>query len=306
MNHIDADLLREMPLPNHESGESKEGRGTVLVIGGSVEVPGGATLAATAALRAGAGRLQIATCRSLAAVIGVTLPEALVMGLPETIAGGISPYDLHRLVARANRANAVLIGPGMTDHDAIRGMVCGMLATVDGPCFVLDAGALGDLVSHPPARQALARHAGRVILTPHAGEMARMLDMPREEVEADPLQAGRQTAALLQCVVVMKGSRTHVVSPQGEAWLFDDGNVGLATSGSGDTLAGVIAGLLARGAAPLRAAIWGVFLHGQAGNRLLRQHGGIGFLASELLAEIPSVMSEAISKDGALPQTPLG
>ncbi len=294
MTPIDAALLRELPLPNHESSDSKEGRGTVLVIGGSVEVPGGATLAATAALRAGAGRLQIATCRSLAAVIGVTLPEALVMGLPETFAGGIAPYELSRLMARANHANAVLIGPGMTDADAIRGMVCGVLSEVDGPCFVLDAGALADLVSHPPAREALARHAGRVVLTPHAGEMARMIGISRAEVEADPLQAGRRAASLLQCVVVMKGAHTHVVSPQGEAWLFDEGTVGLATSGSGDTLAGVIAGLLARGTAPLRAAVWGVFLHGHAGNRLMRHHGGIGFLASELLAEIPSVMSEAM------------
>ncbi|MDB5378836.1 MAG: putative carbohydrate kinase, partial [Rubritepida sp.] len=101
----------------------------------------------------------------------------------------------------------------------------------------------------------------------------------------------RQAAADLQVVVVMKGGRTFIVTPQGRAWSCDRGNVGLATSGSGDTLAGIIGGLLARGAVPAEAAIWGVFLHGEAGAKLARRVGRVGFLARELSGEIPHIMA---------------
>ena len=288
MTPVTEALLRTHPLPDHDGGGSKEARGTVLVVGGSVEVPGGALLAAVGALRAGAGKLQIATVRAAAVGMGLAVPEALVMGLPETEAGGIAPEAAERLAKRATHADAVLIGPGMMDPDATAQLVAGLLDRLDGLAIVLDAGALHDLQAR---RDALRRHAGRVILTPHAGEMARLLDIPRAEVETDPLLAARHTASLLGCTVVMKGAQTHVVTPQGEAWLFQGGTIGLATSGSGDTLAGVVTGLAARGAPPLWAAIWGVYLHGTAGRRLMDRHGGVGFLARELLAEVPGLMA---------------
>ena len=289
MTPITEALLRANPLPRHDTGGSKEARGTVLVVGGSLEVPGGALLAAVGALRAGAGKLQIATVRSAAVGMGLAVPEALVMGLPETEAGGIAPEAVDRVATRAARTDAVLVGPGMMDPDATAGLVAGLLERLDGPVIVLDAGALHDLQAR---RDVLRPHAGRVILTPHAGEMARLLGIARPEVEADPLGAARHSASLLGCTVVMKGAQTHVVTPQGEAWLFQGGTIGLATSGSGDTLAGVVTGLAARGAAPLWAAIWGVYLHGTAGCRLMDRHGGVGFLARELLAEVPGLMAE--------------
>ena len=110
-------------------------------------------------------------------------------------------------------------------------------------------------------------------------------------VLADRLGAAREAASRLQVVVAMKGGATFVVTPQGQAWSYGSGNVGLATSGSGDTLAGIVAGLLARGAAPVAATLWGVFLHGEAGAKLARSRGPIGFLARELLAEIPFIMA---------------
>jgi hydroxyethylthiazole kinase-like uncharacterized protein yjeF len=131
-----------------------------------------------------------------------------------------------------------------------------------------------------------------VVITPHAGEMATLLGIPRRAVMADLVGSAREAASLLQAVVTLKCATTHIVSPQGDAWFFDEGNVGLATSGSGDTLAGIIVGLLARGASPLQAAIWGVYLHGEAGNRLSRTHGHVGFLARELLDAIPRIMAD--------------
>lgn len=289
MTPIDEDLLLANPLPKHEGGQDKDARGQVLVVAGSLEVPGGALLAAVGALRAGAGKLQIATCRTIAPHMGLAVPEALVLGLPETELGGIDACAAGSVAERGNQVDAMLVGPGMMDRTATQALVAALLDAVSGPALVLDAGALSGLRAQADV---LRRHAGRVVLTPHAGEMAHLLDISRSEVEAEPVAAARRAAALLHSVVVMKGGETTVVTPQGEAWRFNGGTVGLATSGSGDTLAGVITGLLARGAPPLWAAIWGVYLHGTAGRRLMDRHGGVGFLARELLAEVPALMAE--------------
>jgi hydroxyethylthiazole kinase-like uncharacterized protein yjeF len=278
------DLLRGMPLPRHSDGEDKDGRGRVLVVGGSVEVPGGALLAGIAALRAGAGKLQIATCRSVAPALAVAVPEARVIGLDETAEGGIAAAAAEALAGRCGRCDALVVGPGMMDGDAAATLTEDLLARDIAEGFVLDAAALYGL-------RGIGGRAGRVVLTPHAGEMSRMLDIPREEVRADPLAAARRAAADLQAVVAMKGACTYVVTPQGQAWACDRGQVGLATSGSGDTLAGIIGGLLARGAAPVAATLWGVFLHAEAGAALARSRGRVGFLARELLAEIPPIMA---------------
>jgi hydroxyethylthiazole kinase-like uncharacterized protein yjeF len=285
---VTEDLLRTMPLPRHRDGEDKNQRGRVLVVAGSVEVPGGALLAGLATLRAGAGKVQIATCRSIAPYLAVTVPEARVIGLQETPAGGISADEAENLTERCSQCDAMVLGPGMMDSGATSLLTTRLLERASAGCFVLDAVALYGLRD---CREALRGHAGRVVLTPHAGEMATLLGISREEVLADPLAAARRAAAELQAVVAMKGGCTFMATPQGRAWSCDRGNVGLATSGSGDTLAGIIAGLLARGAAPAEATVWGVYLHGEAGARLARSHGRIGFLAHELLAEIPLIMA---------------
>ncbi|TCZ54982.1 NAD(P)H-hydrate dehydratase [Roseicella aquatilis] len=285
---VTEELLRSMPLPRHQEGEDKDARGRVLLVAGSVEVPGGALLAGLASLRAGAGKLRIATCRSVAVPMAIAVPEARVIGLEETPAGGIAAAEAAGLARRAAEADAVAVGPGMIDAEAAAALTAEMLARSagSGVPFVLDAAALRALRpgEAPPG------FAGRLVLTPHAGEMATLLGTSRDAVLADRLVAARRAAAALQAVVVMKGGCSFIVSPDGRAWSCDRGNVGLATSGSGDTLAGIVAGLLARGAPPVEATLWGVFLHGEAGARLARRQGLVGYLARELLAELPPIM----------------
>ncbi|TDH60562.1 NAD(P)H-hydrate dehydratase [Dankookia rubra] len=288
-------LLRAMPLPRHEEGEDKDARGRILVIGGSTETPGGALLAGLAALRAGAGKLQIATCRSVAPALAVAVPEARVSGLEETPQGGISAAAAGLLAERCGRVDVVLLGPGMLDGAAVSLLTARLLGSTAGACFVLDAAVLQELAG---CRAALDGHAGRVVLTPHAGEMAALLGIGRDAVLADPLAAARRAATELQAVVAMKGGCTFIADPGGRAWSCDRGNVGLATSGSGDTLAGIIAGLLARGAEPTEATLWGVFLHAEAGARLARRQGPIGYLARELLAEIPRILADLLPRRG--------
>jgi hydroxyethylthiazole kinase-like uncharacterized protein yjeF len=142
-----------------------------------------------------------------------------------------------------------------------------------------------------PAR--VAARGGRMVLTPHAGEMAALTGLSKDEVLADPLAAARGAAQRLKAVIVMKGAVTHVVTPDGQAWRHEGGVKGLATSGSGDVLAGVICGLLARGAHPAQAAVWAVYLHARAGLRLSQRIGPLGFLARELLDEIAPALAQA-------------
>jgi hydroxyethylthiazole kinase-like uncharacterized protein yjeF len=286
---IDARLLRRWRLPEPDASGDKRDRGLVVCVGGAPELPGAIILAATAALRAGAGGVRIGTLAGIAQAVGVAVPEALVFGLRETRAGGIAPSAAETIAQRAEPARTVLIGPGIADARATRGLVGGVLRRLRGPeAVVLDAGALDGLRDQPD----LARGcSAAVVLTPHAGETARLLGVDKAEVEAEPLAAAREAARRFGAVVVLKGAETLVVEPGGLAHVYQQGRVGLATSGSGDTLAGVIAGLAARGPSAVQAAVWGVYLHGEAGNRLNASVGQVGFLARELLAEVPRVMA---------------
>jgi ADP-dependent NAD(P)H-hydrate dehydratase len=154
---------------------------------------------------------------------------------------------------------------------------------------VLDAGAVACLSS---GRGLLHELEGRAVVTPNADELADIFGENKEELTARPLDAARRAAREFRCVVALKGRETFVASPDGRAYVNRAGTVGLATSGSGDVLAGVIAGLVARGAEPLRAAAWGVYVHALAGERLAEKYGPLGLLARELPGEIPRLMSE--------------
>ncbi|HYP01979.1 MAG TPA: NAD(P)H-hydrate dehydratase [Pyrinomonadaceae bacterium] len=283
-------LLGEWPLPQPADDDDKEARGRVLVIGGSTEIAGAVVLAATAALRAGAGKMQIATCRSVAIHVSMAVPEARVIGLAETAAGGIAAGGLKQIEEEIEGAQAILVGPGMVDEAATARLMKNLVRRIGGATLVLDAGALSYLKLTP---QSLARLQGRAVITPHAGEMAGLLGVDKQEVEAKPLETARHAVATLGAVVALKGRETLIAAPASRnVYCNRAGNVGLATSGSGDTLSGVVAGLAARGATPFQAAVWGVYLHARAGDELARRMGSLGFLARELLSEIPPLMAK--------------
>jgi len=287
---LTAARLKERPLPVPQEG-SKDERGSALVLGGSASVPGAALLAGVAALRAGAGKLKIATVGSAAMGMALAVPEAMVIGLPETAEGGVDGAGAAECLRKAAKGcDALLVGPGLMENGPTTALAVELLEALPSAAFILDAAAVCGLAAHADQ---VRRHKGRVVITPHAGEMAQLLDRSRDAVEADPLDAARTAANLLQAVVVMKGARTWIVDPEGARWLYEGGGVGLATSGSGDALAGIVVGLLARGVAPLNAALWGVFLHGEAGKRLAASVGPIGFLARELSAAVPGLLREA-------------
>ena len=271
-------------------------------------MPGAVLLAATAALRAGAGKLVIATAASVAPHIGVAVPEARVIGLEETADGGLLAGQRADLLAVCRQASAVLIGPGMQDETACCHLVRTLLpACVHAP-LILDAAGMS-IVSRdadcgpaaadnasPEADRApeLAvggfRFASPVLLTPHAGELAGLTGADKDDIQAQPEAAARLAAQRWHATVVLKGALTVIANVNTQQWRHEGGNTGLAISGSGDVLAGIITGLAARGAPLEQAAAWGVALHAMAGEQLALKHGPLGYLAREISTEVPALL----------------
>jgi ADP-dependent NAD(P)H-hydrate dehydratase len=281
---VDDDLLRGWPLSKPSAQGDKEERGRTVVVGGSAEIPGAALLAGTAALRAGAGKLTVATVQRMALAMAMALPEARVIGLPETAGGGFDAAGALLLAPLATRANVLLYGPGLQDEAAAPLFVQTLLQHLPPTLpLLLDALGLCAAAQVPPRE-------GGLLITPHMGEMAQLCSASKDDVLSDPARCAQESAQRLQAVVVLKGATTHIAAPDGRLWRHEGGNPGLATSGSGDILAGLIAGLVARGTPLEQAAVWGVALHARAGEQLAARMGGLGFLARELSAEIPHLM----------------
>jgi ADP-dependent NAD(P)H-hydrate dehydratase len=273
--------LRDWPLPS--AGDSKYSRGKVLVVGGAARTPGAAQLAGLAALRVGAGHLTLAVAESAAVPMAVATPEAGVLGLPQTEQGSVLGGDLTVLESVLGSSDVVVVGPGLDDADQTAELVRQAVPLLsDEAWLVLDAYALGvlpDLVDH------VAPLAGRLVLTPNGSEAGRLLGRDLDVLEDDVREIARTYGAVVS-------SQGLVADPDGACWRMGVGQIGLATSGSGDVLAGAVAGILARGTEPAQAACWASHVHAAAGDRLAASVGRLGFLASELLAELPRVLVE--------------
>jgi hydroxyethylthiazole kinase-like uncharacterized protein yjeF len=281
---LDERALRAWPLPPIDNDADKEERGRVVVIGGTRELAGAVQLAGIAALRAGAGKLVIATARSAAAQLAQAVPEARVIGLDENVDGSLHDGAIEALEPTLRSASAVLIGPGLSQASSHVSLVERMLPACCEAPVVLDAGAM-DVVGQ------IGRFDQPVLLTPHAGEMAHLLGIQKEEVTARSEEHVLDAVRRWNAAVALKGAATLIATPAGEAWRHEAGHPGLATSGSGDVLSGLIAGLAARGAPLEQACAWGVVLHRLAGQTLAREVGPFGYLARELPGVVPRLLA---------------
>ena len=298
---ITAATLREWALPEPSFDDDKEGRGHVLIVGGSREMPGAVMLAATAALRAGAGKLTMATAASVAPLVAAAIPEARVIGLAETTGGGFTVEAARRLgelfAKPGGKPSAVLVGPGMQDDAATAELVHALLPRFAGTRVILDAAAMGAVraqgephLLEEPKDMEHFRFKEAVLMTPHAGELSHLTRRDKQQICDAPLEAAQEAARRWNAIVALKGATTVIAAPDGRQWQHQGGNVGLAISGSGDTLAGIIAGLAARGAPLEQAAAWGIALHASAGEQLSIRYGVLGYLAREISAEIPALL----------------
>jgi hydroxyethylthiazole kinase-like uncharacterized protein yjeF len=270
-------VLRDWPLPVPDGG--KHARGSVLVVGGARATVGAVLLSGVAALRAGAGVLRMAVAGSGAAALGVAVPEASVVGLPEKG----STIDGAAAAALLPPADVVLLGPGLDDVDETVTLLRGTVEAIgEDTALVLDAYALGALARVPDLG------ARATVLTPNVREGAILLGH-------EPSDLAEGAAEIAQRYGAVTSLYGHVATPAGRRWREDGGDTGLGTSGSGDVLAGVVAGLLARGAAPDQAACWATYTHAAAGQRLAARVGRIGFLARDLVDEVPRVLMELAS-----------
>lgn len=276
--------LARWPLPDPGADADKEARGRVLVIAGSGEMPGAALLAGTAALRAGAGKLTLAGPACVAQGLALAMPESRVIALPETRDGGLAARGCEAVAPLAPLVAAVVVGPGLCDERGSMAFVRRLLPLFRACTVVLDSIAMS-----------VAAEEGfdqPVLLTPHAGEMAHLCGLAKEMVAQEALQVAWEAAIGWKACVVLKGPSTVIATPQGRAWRFDGGSPGLATSGSGDVLAGLMGGFAARGMSPEQAAAWAVVAHARAGRNLGRRVGPLGYLARELAAEVPGVIRQ--------------
>jgi ADP-dependent NAD(P)H-hydrate dehydratase len=279
-------LLRAWPMPTPSEG--KESRGHVVVVAGTTRTPGAAVLAAEAALRAGAGKLTVATTATTAAHVATAVPESLVEPLPEDRDGHLGEAAGDVVAGLADQAEALLIGPGLLDDAATYAMMRALAQRITAP-VVVDATATGFLRQEPDAFRHLGR---RVVLTANPKEMASVAGCDISDVEAEPLPVALQVARRCEVVVLLGGTAKQIAAPDKASWTYAGGGPGLGVSGSGDVQAGIVAGLLARGAEADQAAVWGAFVHARVGERLAADTGVLGHLAREQTVHVPLVLRE--------------
>ena len=275
-------------LPVRRGAGHKGTYGTVLAVVGAAGYAGAAAMCAEGALRAGAGLCQIACPEPIAPVVAGRLAEATLRPLPADADGGLAADGADRLSGLIGGADAVVTGPGLGRGPGARAMVRRLLEVYAGP-LVCDADAL-NLLDLAHIRAA----AGRVVITPHPGEAGRLLGLSSAEVQADRLEAVRRLASEGRCVAVLKGAGTLVAAADASVAMSPTGNDGMGTGGSGDVLAGVIAGLCAQGADALPAAQAGVYFHGLAGDLAAARLGRRAMLAGDILRHLGAAFQEVL------------
>jgi NAD(P)H-hydrate epimerase len=274
-------------LPRRPPNAFKNRVGQILVIAGSRGFGGAARLTAVSALRAGAGLVVLAAPASLLPSLEAATLEVIKLPLPEEN-GGISAAAIEQLQSHLQWAEVIALGPGLGTLDGAQHVVKHVLAEFSGT-IVLDADALNLLTGQPE----IIRHAaGKIILTPHPGELSRLTGANKAAIAVNPVTVARQTAEELGQVLVLKGAPTVVASPTGEVFINSTGNAGMATAGSGDVLTGIIAGLAGQALDPLRAALLGVYVHGLAGDLARGRLGEWSMLAGDIMEHLHEAMQD--------------
>lgn len=270
-------------LPVQRPDAHKGSHGHLLVVAGSCGKSGAAALASQAALRAGAGLVTLALPASLNLAMEARLTEVMTLPVAEGPTVDLASTAIPKLCKFLQKAQALVLGPGLGTHPETIACVHALLRHTKVP-VVLDADGLNSLVAN---RQVLQECTAPVIMTPHPGEMARLLDVTPAAVQSQRLDIALGFVRQYQIYLILKGARTVIYTPDGYRWINPTGNPALATAGTGDVLAGTIGALLCQGLEPLHAAQCGVYLHGLAGDRIRDRLGPTGLIASDVVEELP-------------------
>lgn len=262
--------------------------GHVLVVAGSSGLTGAAALCSLGAVRSGAGLVTLGIPKSLQDVMAVKLTEVMTAPLHETPRRTLSLKALPELLDLIERVTAVALGPGLSQDTETKEVVRRLLPRVTKPA-VIDADGINAIAEEP---HVLKRLTLPVILTPHPGEMGRLIRLSAADVQRDRERIAKEFATTYRVVVVLKGHRTVVANIDGELYVNDTGNPGMATAGCGDVLTGAIAGLLGQGLALFDAARLGVYLHGLSGDLAAEEVGEVGLIASDVLDRMPAAIEQ--------------
>lgn len=274
-------------LPRRKADSHKGSYGKVMCLAGSARFRGAAALAAEGALRAGAGLVTLASVEPVIAAVAARCPECVFLPCRQSAGGGVSAQSGKAVLEKVRGMEVLLFGPGLGDTPDTAALL-EQLGPSAGCALVLDADGLNAAAK----MDALPRSPGLpLILTPHPGEMARLCGLTTAEVNAGREGIAAGYARAEDCVVVLKGHRTIVAGPDGEVFVNPTGNPGLSRGGSGDILAGMIAGLTAQGLSPLDAAVCGVWLHGAAADQCAKRLGQYGMLPHDIFTDLGALFA---------------
>jgi NAD(P)H-hydrate epimerase len=272
--------------PNTHKGDY----GHLLVIAGSVGKTGAAAMACEAALRIGAGLVTLAIPKSLNSIMEVKLTEVMTEPLPETPKQTLSLRAFNALLRLCENKRAVIIGPGIGTYKETQSLVIKLIRTLDLP-IILDADGLTSLAAQPKTLLATKQH---LILTPHPGEMARLVQSTAKEIQEDRIGISRNFSQSHHVYLVLKGNRTLIATPKGEVFINPTGNPGLASGGTGDVLTGMIGGLICQGLDILPSLLISVYLHGLAGDEVAQELGEKSLVATDIIKKIPALLQRRI------------
>lgn len=273
-------------LPKRKPDTHKGDYGHVFVIAGSVGMTGAAALCAQAALLSGSGLVTLGICKSLNPILARKLTEVMTKPLPETRQQTLSEKALSEILKFAKKVDCVAIGPGLSRNRSTQKLVKRLIVFLNKP-IVLDADGINAL----ERKAAILKSAkAPIVITPHPGEMSRLVSLSRREISKAKEKVAKEFANKYNVVCVLKGHRTVVAEPKGKTYTNTTGNPGMASGGVGDVLTGMIASFIGQGIRPFDAAKLGVYLHGLAGDLAAKEKGEVSLIATDLLNKLPEAI----------------
>ncbi|MCK4397064.1 NAD(P)H-hydrate dehydratase [candidate division WOR-3 bacterium] len=288
---VDNEVLRRF-IPWRAPNLHKGAFGRILIIAGSTGMSGAAAMAATSALRAGAGLVYLAIPEHLNPILEAKCTETITIPLPQTEDGSISLKAYTKIMDEIKKVDVVAIGPGMSQHPETQKLVRKVAENANAPLLV-DADGINALVGYT---KVLKKRKKPTVITPHPGEMARLIESNARDIERNKVEVSRRYASKWGVILVLKGAPTVTSEQDGSFWLNPHVNSGLATAGSGDVLTGLIIGFLAQKTTPLAAAVSGVYIHSLAGEILKEKMGEHSIIAGDLIDAIPSAILKALKE----------
>ena len=273
-------------MPPRSQGAHKGMMGHVFILAGSLGLTGASVLSSLGALRSGAGLVTLGIPKSLNAIVAVKLTEAMTLPLQETSRQSLSLKAEREILNFSKRVNAVALGPGLSQNKSTVNLIKQLIKKINLP-LVIDADGINALNGEP---KILLQREAATIITPHPGEMSRLINFSVKKVQANRRQIARKVASQFKTVVILKGHNTVIATPEGETFINPTGGPGMASGGMGDVLTGIVASFLAQGLPPLAASKLAVYVHGLAADWLVKKKGLRGIIASDVVDRLPLVL----------------